>query len=170
MPIITNPFKKINARNCLRTHLSSAIALLFVFTIISCGTVYDKTAEIENGRWSDNNTISFEFEIKDTTQLYDIFLEVNHNTNYPYQNIYCLVETFELENAIRKDQCSLELADSKGNWLGECNNQTCDRKIPFIINTQFNSVGIHKIILTQNTRNTILNDVNSLRLWVTKAT
>jgi gliding motility-associated lipoprotein GldH len=122
---------------------------------------------IENGVWASENTIEFEFEIQDTSKLYDIFVVVNHQVDYAYQNVYCMVETFELGTRIREDLCSLELADSKGNWKsGDCNDTACDRKIPFIVRTQFNKEGKHKIIFKQNTRETSLEGINSLRLLV----
>lgn len=172
MPVTTikNLIKRVKQFCCFPISVSCILAFLGCQVLMSCNTVYDQTTTLNNGVWSDSTSIAFEFDISDTTILYDLFLEVNHQVNYSYQNIYCTVETFELGQPIRKDLCSLELADSKGNWLGDCQSETCDRRIPFIINTQFNTVGMHKIVLTQHSRQMYLKDINSLRLVVSKTT
>jgi gliding motility-associated lipoprotein GldH len=162
--------KKIKFNSCSPLFLQWATVFILCLNLISCSSVYDKTTVLENGVWTADNVIEFEFEIQDTSKLYDIFVEVNHQVDYAYQNVYCLVETFELDQRIREDLCSLELADSKGNWKSEdCNNSDCNRKIPFIIRTQFNRQGMHKIIFKQNTREANLDGINSLRLLVETA-
>lgn len=168
--IIIPPIK-IKKNRCSPLFLQWAIVFIFCLNLVSCSTVYDQTTIIENGVWADDNSIEFEFEVQDTSILYDIFVEVNHDVDYAYQNVYCLVETFELDNRVREDLCSLELADSKGNWKSEdCGDENCNRKIPFIIKTQFNKLGVHKIIFKQNTRTKNLEGLNSLRLLVEKTT
>lgn len=167
---IKTPRKKIKMNSCSRLFLQWATVFVLCLNLLSCGSVYDETTVIENGVWTPENTIEFEFEIQDTSKLYDIFVEVNHKADYSFQNVYCLVETFELDTRIREDLCSLELADSKGNWKSQnCNDTDCDRKIPFIIRTQFNQEGRHKIIFKQHTRDISLEGINSLRLLVETA-
>jgi len=159
--------KKIKWNSYSPLFLSWVTVLILCLNLTSCGSVYDQTTIIENGIWTADNTIEFEFEIQDTSKLYNIFIEVNHKVNYAYQNVYCLVETFELDTRIREDLCSLELADSKGNWKSEdCDATDCNRKIPFIVKTQFNEEGKHRIIFKQNTREANLAGLNSLRLLV----
>lgn len=164
------PQIKIKSDSCSPLFLQWATVFVLCLNLISCGSVYDETTVIENGIWTTENSIEFNFEIQDTSKLYDIFVEVNHKVDYTYQNVYCLVETFELDTLIREDLCSLELADSKGNWKSEdCDATDCARKIPFIIRTQFNRLGRYKIIFKQNTREASLEGINSLRLLIETA-
>jgi gliding motility-associated lipoprotein GldH len=167
---IKTPRKKIKLNSCSRLFLQWATVFVLCLNLLSCGSIYDGTTALEKGTWTSDNSIEFEFDIQDTSKLYDIFVVVNHQVDYAYQNVYCLVETFEQETRIREDLCSLELADSKGNWKStNCNDTDCDRKIPFIIRTQFNREGRHKIIFKQNTREASLDGINSLRLLVETA-
>lgn len=167
---IKTPQIKTKWNSCSRLFLQWATVFVLCLNLFSCGSVYDETAVIENGTWTSANSVEFEFNIQDTSKLYNIFVEVNHQVDYAYQNIYCLVETFELDRRIREDLCSLELADSKGNWKSKnCNATDCTRKIPFIIRTQFNREGSHKIRFKQNTREANLEGINSLRLLIETA-
>lgn len=165
---ITNLLKN-NLNSCF--FASKRRATVFVFLSIlgltACNSpIYDKTHIIEKNVWAAQNPISFEFEIQDTNKLYNIFLEVEHSTNYPYQNAYCQVESFLHNQSIQKQLRSLELADYKGNWKGTDNVETHTVKIPFVHKTQFNSPGKYTIALTQDTRNENLEGIHSLRLLV----
>lgn len=142
------------------------LGLLVAFS--SCSTIYDETQVVENGTWAQGKSYSFEFDIQNTEQLYDLFLEVQHGTSYPYQNLYCLVKTKMPDGSTREEQASLELANAKGYWLGECNEEQCTRTIPFIIKTQFTIPGIYTIELQQHSRPESLGPIEHLRLFIHK--
>ncbi len=144
-----------------------AFFVVLFFATISCeSSIYDQTIRFENGNWEESNPITFEFEIQDTAKQYDIFLEVNHSTDYSYQNLYCLVESYSPLGLAQRQVNSLELSSKKGKWTGSCNSETCTRKIPFITRSVFDIHGSYKIQLTQYTRNNPLSGINSLRLIV----
>ena len=133
----------------------------------SCNSsIYDETIVIEQSQWSFENPISFSFVIKDSSKLYNIFLNVNHSSHYEYQNFYCLVESYAPGGLAQRQQNPVELATRKGKWKGECNSETCNTKIPFITKTKFNISGPYKIIFTQFTRNNPLEGIHSLRLTI----
>ena len=135
----------------------------------SCSTIYDETRTLEGGTWQQGQGLSFEFEIEDTEQLYDLFLEIKHGTDYPYQNMYCLVQTTMPDGNNREEQASLELANAKGYWLGDCNEETCTRSIPFIIKTKFPIAGKYTIALQQHSRPERLGTIEYVRLHIDKS-
>lgn len=142
------------------------LGLLAVFS--SCSTIYDETQILEDSTWAQGKCYSFAFDIQDTEQLYDLFLEVKHGTSYPYQNLYCLVKTQMPDGSARTEQASLELANAKGYWLGDCKEEQCTRKIPFIIKTKFTIPGIYTIELQQHSRPELLGPIEHLRLFIRK--
>lgn len=142
---------------------------LFLSSLSSCSTIYDETHVLENRTWTQGQRFSFEFDIQDTTQLYDLFLEVEHETSYPYQNLYCLVKTTMPDGSSREDQASLELANAKGYWLGDCSGKQCTRTIPFIIKTRFTIPGTYVIELKQHSRPKTLGPIEYIRLFISKA-
>lgn len=143
--------------------------LLGLFVVFSgCSTIYDETQVLEDSTWAQGKSYSFAFDIQDTEQLYDLFLEVKHGTSYPYQNLYCLVKTQMPDGSARTEQASLELANAKGYWLGDCNGEQCTRKIPFIIKTKFTIPGIYTIELQQHSRPELLAPIEHLRLLISK--
>ena len=180
MPI--RPLKKIdlfiknihflkNRISCPKALKLWTTAFVLCMALISCNSsTFDKTFSVEKGQWRSADTMAFEFEIKDAAKLYDIFVEIDHNANFAYQNMYCLVESYAPAGLAQRQVNALELATKKGKWIGECSGENCVRKIPFIINTQFDVPGTYKIVFTQYTRNETLEGINSLRLIVNEAT
>jgi len=162
--LTTHPQNKLYSCSAV---LRWATAFIFCLSLASCNSpLYDQTQVIENSNWAADKPVSFEFEIQDTTQRYNIFLEVDYKISYTYQNAYCQVESFVGDKLLQKQLCSLELIDTKGKEKGDCGSENCVVNIPFIPNTQFNTAGLYKIILTQYTRNETLEGINSLRLLV----
>jgi gliding motility-associated lipoprotein GldH len=145
---------------------SAVFGALFFVTISCESSICDQTINFENGKWQESNPVTFKFEIKDTAKQYDIFLEVNHGTDYGHQNFYCLVESYSPLGLAQRQVNSLELSSKKGKWTGICNSETCNRKIPFITRSVFDIPGSYKIRLTQYSRKNPLAGINSLRLIV----
>ncbi len=145
-----------------------AMALFFTVSLGSCsGNIYDQTQELKDGVWLSADSITFEFDIQDTSKSYHIFLDVEHSTAYNYQNIYCLVESYSPQGQlVQRQLSSLELATRKGKWIGDCSEELCNRSIPFIIDTKFDVGGLYKIVLKQYTRTEKLEGLNSLRLQI----
>lgn len=135
----------------------------------SCSTIYDETQVLEAQTWKQGQVVQFEFDIQDTTQLYDVYLEVGHTTAYSYQNIYCWITTTMPDGTERSEQHSLELANAKGYWLGDCSGESCQRRIPFIIQAAFPYKGRYRIQFEQHSRQATLAAIEHLRLWVSKA-
>jgi hypothetical protein len=68
----------------------------------------------------------------------------------------------------RTQLASLELADSRGEWLGNCGSKKCTRRIPFMPNTSFDQIGMYKLKFEQFTRLEKVKGIESLRLIVEK--
>ena len=150
------------------TFYSSVFSVgLLVFLSMSCeSALYDQTIQIEKETWKTNKAIPFEFDILDTLSQYNIFLEIVHRPWFNYQNIYCKVESYSPLGLAQKQINPLELASKKGYWLGECTEEKCIRKIPFITRSKFNLPGKYKIILHQYSRLDSLEGILSLRLII----
>ena len=117
------------------------------------------------------NQLGQSISVKSTNpgKLYNIYLEVQHDIDYQYQNFYCLVESYAPGGLAQRQQNTVELATRKGKWKGKCNSEVCISKIPFITKTKFDVSGAYKIIFTQFTRNNPLEGIQSLRLTINEA-
>lgn len=150
---------------------------LFSIFFITClglagctkNSIYAETRELPDGVWNYPNLLNFEFEISDTLSVYNLDLEIEHSTDFPYQNLYSRIFTgFPSGNRLEKI-LSLELADKSGKWQGKCSGSRCKLNIPIQENAYFNQVGRYSLALEQYMRQDSLPGVFAVSLMVIKA-
>lgn len=149
--------------------ISNFILLILPIVFLACnGYQYDEQRKIKDADWAYKDLLEFNFEISDTNSLYNIYLEVVHDAAYTAQNLYCKVFVSFPDAKERTQLASLELADSRGEWLGNCGSKKCTRRIPFMPNTSFDQIGMYKLKFEQFTRLEKVKGIESLRLIVEK--
>jgi len=120
----------------MRTRLPiSAILLLFIIAIIfiSCDKkpVYNEFRMIPAEEWLVNSRCDFEVELKDTTQLFNLYVNIRHSGDYPYQNLWLFVERMSPDSTVVKDTIACDLADYTGKWLGEGSGSVYLLTVPY---------------------------------------
>ena len=137
-------------------------------TILSCGPnyVFDQTETIDENGWSYLDTLDFQVNILDTLKMYDLFLSINHSTEFSNQNLYINIFTqFPDKNRLKK-RVSIDLANKAGQWYGNCNSEDCEYLVPIQQNTYFNQTGIYTFTIEQFTRTNPLPGINKVGLKV----
>lgn len=163
----TKQIKRITkAYNYPKFHIS----LLVLFTMIglvSCEQYYhQEQLEVNNEVWKYADSLTFHFDIKDTTYTYDLLLDIEHHKDYLYENLYCKIYTYAPNVAARQQQISFQLADKMGVWKGDCSGDYCTATIALLTNTTFNTLGQYKIVLEQFTRQQDLEGLKSFQLKI----
>jgi len=129
-------------------------AILFVFTISSCGPniVYEQE-HVLGKSWTYDESAEFAFKIFDPNQEYDVLLTVVHNptTTFPTGEVFT-------------GPLSIELANKMGSWLSSCNSKVCTLRLLLRDDVKFKDVGEYKISFDQDTREAQLEGIESLRL------
>ena len=131
------------------------IKLLFwgaiAFAFSSCGKnyIYENEFSIEQEGWNHADTLNFDFQIIDTTKVYNLFLEVDHSTEYRFQNLYVQISTKFPKGKRESQTLSLELASQMGEWKGDCNSTNCTTLIPIQEQIYFQETGDYQITLEQ---------------------
>ena len=117
-------------------------------------------------QWTYADTLDFEVAIDDTTQLYDLYLDVGHSPDFPNQNCYVKIFT-RFPDGQRLDKLiSLELADKSGAWFGRCNGKSCRLAIPLQTRAYFNQPGDYLFTIEQYTRMDTLSGVQSMGMRI----
>ena len=103
------------------------LAILFCM-VMSCnqGEVYYKFSPIPKNEWGKNQEICF---LLDSSSIaansnYSISLELTHNINYQYKNLFLVVEHTLQDSVPARDTLELVLIDDFGKWLGTGNGPT----------------------------------------------
>lgn len=137
------------------------LALIGISFFSSCGPeiVYEKELAINTSGWTYGDTLHYDFDIADTNKLYNLFLDLEHTTDFSTQNLYVKIYT-GFPNGQRLSQVlSIDIANKLGQWLGECSGNICHLDIPIQRNAYFNQLGMHTFTLEQYMRTEALSDL-----------
>ncbi|MFN2394618.1 MAG: gliding motility lipoprotein GldH [Bacteroidales bacterium] len=104
-----------------KTILIIPVGILFFLLLWACSSdvVFEKNKSIDTDGWYFEDVVSFSNSFNDTTQLYDIFLNVRNNNEYSYRNFIVFFETEFPDGRIFRDTIETILADRAGNWTGK---------------------------------------------------
>ncbi len=146
--------------------------LIFILPLLlfGCGKdlEYQKTYQIPDNAWSYQDSLNFNFNIEDTTRIYNLFLEIEHQNTYSYQNLYTSIHTRFPGGERLTETLSLELADKAGNWMGKCSGVSCKLRIPIQQNAFFNASGDYEITLEQYMRKNPIEGIKSISFLLEK--
>jgi len=140
--------------------------LLLGLGLYSCGPkiVFSKTMKIESQAWNYDHPIGFSFTPPDSTQVYNLLLDIEHSTDFEYQNTYVKINTTFPSGQKDEQSLSLNLADKKGRWKGNCRGEVCTATIGLQMNTYFKELGNYQIQIVQDSRENPLPGINAFTL------
>jgi gliding motility-associated lipoprotein GldH len=108
------------------------VAISIQFMASSCTTVdlYEKSVTIPGHSWENSFRPSFDFTIKDTSSLYQLFLVLRHTEKYSFSNIYVNVYAkVPGEDSAVKIQKDLLLATNEKGWLASGMDDVYDHRL-----------------------------------------
>src|SRR4051812_43890358 len=84
---------------------------------------YQKQASIPTYKWDYKYTPTFEFEVTDTTYLYNVYFIIRHTDAYPYANVWMNMHRKEPgDTTFSKQRINVQLAipagKNAGQWMG----------------------------------------------------
>ncbi len=142
------------------------LPICLLLTSCSDDFIFEKTMKTDDGNWSYEDVLQFDFTIADTSKKYDLLLEVEHAGDYGYQNLYVQFHTKFPSGEKKTQLVSLELASKSGIWNGQCSGNTCTVEIPLQTNTVFEETGEHSISVEQYMRENPLPSVAGMTLKI----
>jgi gliding motility-associated lipoprotein GldH len=154
----------MNKKTVLITSVAGFLALCF---LASCNknVVYSKYERIDEEKgWPAKQLITFEAEMKDTNQLYDVYINVRNAESYPYKNLFMFLHTTYPNKDFSVDTIECVLADEQGHWLGKGMGDLYDNSILFKKNARFKQAGIYKFAFEQAMRYGNKNEIDPLPL------
>ncbi len=132
---------------------------MLIFSACGKDYIYQEYSELDKAGWKYQNPVSFSFEIRDTTKVYDLLLEVTHADTFAFENAYVKVFTSFPDGKITEQQLSLELAAKNGRWNGNCSGGQCKLLIGLQQGAIFNQSGKYKVSFEQYGRSALLKGI-----------
>ncbi len=145
--------------------------MLFVVSsfLAGCATieVYEKNAPIPKKGWDYNLQPTFEFTIKDTSVLYNLYVVLRHTDAYGYNNIWLNIGTQSPGDSIKHQRFDLQIGTDAAGWEGTAMDDIWElRKSitrgPF----KFNKAGNYKFNIAQVMRENPLPEILSAGIRV----
>ena len=153
------------ARKSTYLFLYLLTTILFSF---DSNSVFKDHEDIEDGQWYLKKEPSFTFEIKDTTQAYNIYYLVRNSIAYPYYNLY--VKRFlinDKKKIVNEALNELILMDEKtGKPMGDGLGDLFDHKIIALKNYRFPRAGKYTFKIRQYMRQDPLPAILSMGVSV----
>jgi len=151
----------------MKTSKINYIVFVFVaFSIISCDSKreYDSFVSVQNGSWEHSNVILFNFNVNDTINKKNLFLNVRNNQNYNFSNLF-LITSLNFPNGKKiVDTLEYTMADNSGHFLGKGITAIKESKLFYKENVVFPVSGEYTISITQAMRkNGEINGIESLK-------
>lgn len=145
--------------------------LFAILVCCSCETinVFEKNVSIPNHEWSNTFKPEIEFEITDSTALYNIYVVIRHTDAYRYNNIWLNVHTQMPGDTTLKQRLDLRLATDDKGWLGSGMDDIFEHRILITKSPQQLRNGLYKFRLEQIMREEPLQYVMNVGIRVEKA-
>jgi len=147
------------------------VFLLMIVLLPSCGSrdVFNQYKTFTDGNWHSDSIAEFVAEIKDTSLNYNVFLNIRHNQDYPYQNFWLFVECAGADGLVRRDTIAVEVADVYGKWRGKGSASLFQLAVPLSFNRKYDEPGTYEYSLRHAMRDTVLNGIKNIRIRIEKA-
>ena len=130
------------------------ILLLLLVTVLGCDSdrLFEENQKIDNNKWYIDNSVEFKVEIKDTSTLYNVYVNVRNAGYYRYSNFFLFVNTHLPAGQLQRDTLECPLASPDGKWLGDGLGDIWDNRILFKKNVTFPVEGEYRFELIQAMR------------------
>ena len=102
--------------------------------------------------WNSGDIAKFDWQVTDTLKRHDFFIDLRHNQEYPFTNLYLFVDYTFPNGRTRRDTISCELANDRGQWFGSGFGNLIEHRIGFRQNTAFPLLGDYTIKIAHGMR------------------
>jgi len=150
---------------------------IFFFSILTCLfaacnniDVFEKNVSIPKHQWESTFQPTIEFEIKDTTAIYNVYVVIRHTNAYRYNNIWIRATVKQPgSQQSQSQQYDLLLANDSKGWLGEGMDDIFEHRLLIQPQTRFPKAGKYQFTVQQIMRQDPLENVMNVGLRVEKA-
>jgi gliding motility-associated lipoprotein GldH len=137
--------------------------------LVSCSTVdlYEKTISLPHQEWKGDFRPEFDFIIKDTVSLYQVFFVLRHTEKYNYNNIWINLYSQPPGDTLHKAQYEMRLATNEKGWLASGMDDIYEHRQPLTGKVRLKA-GTYKLILENIMREDPLQHVLNAGIRIEK--
>jgi gliding motility-associated lipoprotein GldH len=128
--------------------------------------VLEQNIRVDAAGWNYNKELVFTTDIADTSSLFDIFINVRNNTEYPYSNLILFFTTEFPDGRLFKDTVECILADRTGKWTGSGFGNIKSNSFHFRKDVWFPQEGEHNFYISQGMREEFLQGIHDIGIRI----
>ena len=129
---------------------------------------FQKFQAVEGSLWNEKEVKSFDFDIVDTTKLYEFYFNLRNNNDYGYGNIFVFWTLQSPDGRTKTDTAQFILAKPNGQWLGKSASGTVIENSMYFLKTKLPTRGVYSLVFTQGMREENLEGVKDVGLKIMK--
>jgi gliding motility-associated lipoprotein GldH len=145
---------------------------LLLLPLAACdpNRIYETNTDLPDYAWSVQNKPSFEFDIQDTTQVYDVYFNVRNASAYGFYNLYVKHTLTDPNGQVMSRLLhQMILMDPKtGEPLGDGTGDIFDHQFLALPKQRFSKPGKYRIVLEQYMRQDVLPGIMDVGVRVAK--
>lgn len=147
------------------------LSSLFIFGLSSCDNklFYEENLSLENQVWKKSQVPVFEVEVVDTLQEYNFYMNIRHEEDYAYSNLFLFMRTEFPDNQVARDTMEFLLQNIEGKWNGTGLGSLRDNQILFKKGLKFPLLGKYRFALEQAMREDELQQISEIGLRIEKS-
>ncbi|TBN16786.1 gliding motility lipoprotein GldH [Hyunsoonleella pacifica] len=130
----------------LRKIKNSVLVILLFFCVMSCdkNRVFDTYKALPDA-WHKDSIASFKINPPDTTNLYNLFVNLRNTNAYKYNNLFLIVEMTFPHGKTIKDTLEYRMAEPSGKLLGTGVSDVKENKLWYKESVVFNEFGEYEV-------------------------
>ena len=130
----------------------SWVWLLLIFSACDSKTVVGEMKSVAGG-WKQNEFVSFQVPALDSLETYNIFLHLRNTNQYPFNNIFLIVDMEFPHGKTVTDTLEYRMAAPDGTWLGKGIGNVKESKLWYKEGVRFFEEGSYTLRVSQAVRN-----------------
>ncbi len=125
---------------------------MVLITACEQSRVFDNNVALNKEGWLYGEQKSFEVNINDTSISYNLFINVRHTDEYPYDNLWLKMTTIFPDSTSQQNNINVQLSEPDGQWTGICVDGICFNSVLVQNNFFLVRKGKYTFILEQDMR------------------
>ena len=149
--------------------VSQVFIIVLLLTSCDQSRLYEENFEIPGHMWNKNNSVEFSPIIEDTLSAQNIYVNIRNSGNYAFSNLFLFVTTMSPNRQWIKDTIEIQLANSKGKWLGSGIGDLFFSRKLYKFYVRFPMKGVYKFSVQQGMRVDDLKGIHDVGIRIEKA-
>ncbi|MDR0732989.1 MAG: gliding motility lipoprotein GldH [Dysgonamonadaceae bacterium] len=153
----------------MKRFISTGATGLLFFLLASCvqDEAFFEYHSFQKSGWNREAAAIFSVDIDNTTDLFDISVEIRNNNDYSFRNIWLLVDFQSPGGNVRTDTIGMYLADVSGKWYGT-GISLYSLTIPYKTAVRFPEKGAYTCFIRHGMSENPLKGISDVGLKVSK--